>query len=561
MALRNVASRPYLLVGWLWFVGTLAPVLGLVQVGEQARADRYTYIPLIGLAIAVAWSVVDGVGTRRNAERGLVLAGAAAVLLLAVAARVQVHTWHDTIALFEHAAAVVEDNHFAHHRLGAAHFGAGRFEQAERHYREALRIESRQPSVRVELANLLATQGRLEEALVHYREAAELQPDDARAVAFLSDALVRVRRLSEARSWLERALALYARDEAAGVPWTGPSRARLLIGLGHVHVAEGRQAEGLRHFEEAVRLDPHDPDAAAELGVGWVRAGRYADARPYVEQALRVQPDSAPIQVALALVFAGLGQPEVAVRLNRRALELDPGMGDAANNLAWLLATSPNPRVRDPDEAIRLAERAVAASDSPDPGRLDTLAAALASRGRFDDAVRTVAEAARLAEERGQTGTAAALREHEQRFRKQQPYRESGAAPPAPPPRAESGLRGAIVLLLDTLRADRLLIYGAERSTSSAIARLAERGVVFDNAISGAPWTLPSVVGLLSGDPPARAFTNGRLQYSIVEAFRRAGFATAAFTEGGYLSQRFGLDLGLLGLRRNAVGGAVSGAR
>jgi arylsulfatase A-like enzyme/Flp pilus assembly protein TadD len=543
-ALRNADSRPYLLVGWLWFVGTLIPVLGLVQVGEQARADRYTYIPLIGLAIAVAWSALDGVGSRRHAERGLALAGAVGVLLLGMAARVQVHTWRDTITLFEHAAAVVEENHFAHHRLGAAHFGAGRFEQAERHYRESLRIEPRQPSVRVELANLLATQGRLEEALVYYREAAELQPNDARAVAFLGDALVRARRLSEARSWLERALALYARDEAAGVPWTGPSRARLLSGLGQVHAAQGRSDVGLRHFEEAVRLDPHDPDVAAQLGLARVRAGRYADARPYVEQALRVQPDSAPLHAALAMVFAGLGQPEVAVRLNRRALELEPGMADAANNLAWLLATSPNPRVREPDEAIRLAELAVGVSDPPDPGRLDTLAAALASAGRFDEAARTAAEAVRLAEERGQAGLAAALREHEQLFRARQPYREDGGQDGAPAPRPESGLRGAIVFLLDTLRADRLSIYGADASTSPAIARLAERGVVFDNAISGAPWTLPSVVGLLAGDPPARAFARGRLQYSIVEAFRRAGFATAAFTEGGYLSQRFGLDLG-----------------
>ncbi len=422
---RAAGDRPYLLVGWFWFLITLVPMLGLVQVGAQARADRYTYLPLIGLALAVAWGARDLLRSRPGGTRVLAVAAAVSVAGLALAAHAQVATWRDTFTLFERAVAVTDDNFFAHHRLGAAHYRVGRFEEAERHYRESLRLEPRQADTRVEFANLLSGRQRADEALAYYREAARLDPRNPRAVSFLADALVRAEHFDEARPWLERALASHDRDVAAGVAWTGPSAARLHTGLGQVSVAQGRIAEALRHHQQALLLEPGNRDARAQMGLALVRAGRFEEARPYLEESLRESPDVAPLHAALALVFAGTGHPDVAIRMNRRALELDPGFSDAANNLAWLLATSDDALLRDATEAVRLAEQAVAASgEAPDPGRLDTLAAALAASGRFDEAAQLADRAAELAESGGQAPMGAVLREHAALFRSGQPYRE-----------------------------------------------------------------------------------------------------------------------------------------
>jgi tetratricopeptide (TPR) repeat protein len=157
LALRAWPRRGYLAVGWLWFVGMLVPTIGLVQVGSQALADRYMYLPLVGLAIALAWGVSDWVGTRGRRGAALVAAAALLVALLAVATRAQLRHWRDSVALFEHALRVTPDNHVAHAHLGAAYAERGRLAETVRHWSEAVRIRPDYRTALNNLAWLLAT--------------------------------------------------------------------------------------------------------------------------------------------------------------------------------------------------------------------------------------------------------------------------------------------------------------------------------------------------------------------------------------------------------------------
>ncbi len=344
LALRWARTRPYLAVGWLWYLGTLVPVIGVVQIGLQAHADRYMYLPLVGLALALAWGVADGVSGRRRARSLCAVAGAAAIAGLALAAAQQLKTWRDAQALFEHAIAVTDDNFLAHKNLADALLQRGRAEQAELHYREALRIWPDWTDAQLGRANLLAAQGRIGEALAHYAEIARREPDDPRAAGHYGLALLRAGRFSEARDQLERALA------------------------GHAGVAE--------------------------------------------------------LHAGMALASSQLGDFERAVRHGREALRLDATLASAANNLAWILATSPDPRARDPEEAIRIMRRLLGGAQRASSAHLDTLAAAYAAAGRFPEAIETAARAEALAREARRWEEAEQIRARLARYRAGEPWIE-----------------------------------------------------------------------------------------------------------------------------------------
>ncbi|HKA14078.1 MAG TPA: tetratricopeptide repeat protein, partial [Myxococcota bacterium] len=210
-ALCASARRPYLAVGWLWFLGTLVPVLGLVPLGLHVRADRYAYLPQTGLAILAAWGGADlfaALGGARARRRELGAAGLAVVAGLAIVSWHQVRHWRSTYTLFEHALAVTSDNFVAHWRLGAAYGGEGHLREAVEHLSEAVRIEPRLAQSQFELAATLDEAGDADAAFPHYRRALELDPSHAEAGARWGVALVARGRFEEARPLLERALEL-----------------------------------------------------------------------------------------------------------------------------------------------------------------------------------------------------------------------------------------------------------------------------------------------------------------------------------------------------------------
>jgi len=350
VALRR--SRPYLLVGWLWYLGTLVPVIGLIQVGMQARADRYMYLPLIGLSIMVAWGTHDLV-RGRHSRRVLAAAAIASVAALASAAWVQTGTWKNTRTLFERNVALHPDSYEGHHSLATLHLRAGRLEEAESHYAAMYRI----------------------------------LPDGGRG-----------------------SLVLFH------------------IGMGRRLSRQGDTEAAIARFEQALHLDPDGFEALARLGRLLVSVGRHSEAIPHLERALGAAPESAPLHASLATAAEALGRNALAVDHYREVVRLTPNNSIAANNLAWLLATAPDPTDADAAEAVRFAESSVQATNHTDPSRLDTLAAAYAAAGRFDDAVETADRAAALARDGGNTDLEAEIRGHLAHYRTQQPYRLDSSA-------------------------------------------------------------------------------------------------------------------------------------
>lgn len=251
-AMRLANTRPYLAAGWFWFLGMLIPMIGFVQVGIQARADRYMYLPLIGLTLAVAFAAAQGLAHRRVGRAVFAVAAGVVVLALGAVGFVQVGYWRDTTALFERAIAVTENNAFAHSSLGAAYQDSKRFEDAELQLEKAVSLRPDWAVPRIRLADLLAEQQRWEEAVPHYQRGIEDQPGNAHLRINLGQILIRLQRYGEARVELERGEKQW--DQLDPV-----ERYSLHQGLARADWEEGYFGSAIRHYQSAVQLRPNHP--------------------------------------------------------------------------------------------------------------------------------------------------------------------------------------------------------------------------------------------------------------------------------------------------------------
>lgn len=241
-------KRPYVLVGWLWYLVTLFPMIGMMQSGTQALCDHHTYIPVIGVFIAIAW-VVPEVFARGSVAAHAAVSAAAVIIVaaLAVAAYVQVGYWRDDVTLFSRAIKAVSRNYYAEDALGVALDRLGRTDEAIRHYNEALRIRPEYFNAHYNLASLLTKQGKSDEALPHLQAAVRIEPRDSKARTDLGKLLIEKGRLPEAERQLRIAIRLQPTNHLAH------------NNLGAVFMRQGRVEEGIRHFERAVELDPGNP--------------------------------------------------------------------------------------------------------------------------------------------------------------------------------------------------------------------------------------------------------------------------------------------------------------
>jgi tetratricopeptide (TPR) repeat protein len=322
LAVRRV---PYVLVGWLWYLVTLVPVLGLVLVGDQARADRFTYIPLVGLFLVVAWGVPDLLARWRHRQIALA-AGAALVLAgCSVVARVQVDYWRDSLALWTRAAAVTADNQRAHASLGIELARAGRLDEAGVEFSEALRIVPGAADLHSFLGNVRERQGRFDEAALQYSTALRLKPDYEDARNKLAALLERLGRSTEA-------LQVYG-DGVRLKPDSAPARNSFGVAL----ATDGRLDEGIRELREAVRLDPGYARARVNLGVVLEKRGRAEEAIVEYRAAIRIEPDYALAHHNLGSVLATQGRLDEAIDESAIALQLDSREADWHYSLALLL--------------------------------------------------------------------------------------------------------------------------------------------------------------------------------------------------------------------------------
>lgn len=329
---------PFLLVGWLWFVVSLIPVIGLVQVGEQARADRYTYVPYVGLGLALAEGARQLVKHHVVAGRAFVATGAVFLLALAPAARQQVGTWRDSVTLFRRAVEVTRDNHVAERLLGTALLDAGDAAAAEPHLREAVRLRPRSAvalnALGVALTRL-SRPGDAEAALEAFRHAVAADPGDPDSRNNLGNAL-------EARGSVEDALAQY-REAIRLAP--GDATGHRNIGL--TLAGAGRHEEARREFEEAVRIDPGHAPTLGDLGNVLATQGRVDEALARYGEALRLDPTSRLVRHNLVRLLARSGRVEDAITTMRQGLDRDGDDHDGRLLLTQLyLATGQLPAAR-----------------------------------------------------------------------------------------------------------------------------------------------------------------------------------------------------------------------
>ncbi|MBI3620814.1 MAG: tetratricopeptide repeat protein [Nitrospirae bacterium] len=267
---------PYLAVGWFWYLGTLVPVIGLVQVGGQAMADRYTYLPFTGLFIIIAWGVSDLTAGWRHQKRVLALVAVGVLTVLVAAAWVQIGYWRTSVTLFEHALEVTGGNYVAHNGLANELARQGRLKEAEDQYLQALQIKPDFAEAHNNFGLLLAQQGKLEIAVAHYSKALWLEPNLARAHYNLGIVLAQQDKFYEAGAHYTQAIL------------SMPDFADAYNNLGIVLARQGKLDEAMSHFREALRLRPDLIPAHNNLGQVLAKQGKYDEANHHLLEALRL---------------------------------------------------------------------------------------------------------------------------------------------------------------------------------------------------------------------------------------------------------------------------------
>jgi Flp pilus assembly protein TadD len=278
---------PFMLLGWLWFVGTLVPVIGLVQVGEQAMADRYSYLPSIGLFILVVWGAYELTRQRRYPVMALSTAGSVALVACLILTRQQLGYWQDGETVFRHAIAVTENNYAAYNHLGTALYRKGQLDEAIRQFEESIRLNPHSAEAHYNLGTALEQKRELNQAISQYAEAIHLNPNYAEAYNNLGTALGQT----------------------------------------------GQHDQAMRQFEEAIRLKPDYVEAHNNLGNALLNQGRPDEAIVEFREAIRLNPDYARAHNNLGAALGQKGQLDEAIIEFQKAIGLDPEYAEARNNL------------------------------------------------------------------------------------------------------------------------------------------------------------------------------------------------------------------------------------
>jgi tetratricopeptide (TPR) repeat protein len=473
-------SRPYLLVGWLWYLVTLLPVLGIMQIhGGHAHADRYTYVPLIGIFVAAAWGLGDLVVSGILRQRAAVTFAVLVAIACAAVTWVQEGYWRDSQALWQHAVDVTASNAVANYNLGVALVRADKLGRAKEHFLKAVEIRASyheaynnlglivqkegkralacryfreaiacNPSfavAHINLAACLEQTGAGAEALEHYRRATELAPEYAAGYYHLGRSLVRQGRLQEALPEFSHAIALepdysaahhelavalsrLGRHEEAIGPYrqairTDANATSARIELGRIYLYLGRLDDAIESLRPAVECQPESAEAYSGMGMAYMLQRRTDPAVTCFEHSVQAKPSAAAC-MDLAHALQASSQVEAAREWYQRGLAMDPEWPRSANKTAWGLATDPDPERRHGIFAHYMATQVCEATQFHVAEFLDTLAAADAEIGHFDDAQHHARMALKLLEPTAQDHLASAIQSRLKQYGAHRSYRE-----------------------------------------------------------------------------------------------------------------------------------------
>ena len=331
--LMQFRRRRYLLVGWFWYLGTLVPVIGMVQVGAQAMADRYAYLPLIGVYIIVAWGAADLLQDKqyRRVVWGAVVGLVTAMLIFMT--QIQVGYWKSSITLFDHALLVTENNYQAHNNLGRALTNEKRYPEAVDHYLSAIRIKPGYMPPYLNLGLTLMEQGKLEEAMTCFSEALKVKPGDGEAFFALGNLYLKKGLWNEAI--VQYHLALKEK----------PYDSTLHNNLGLALTRKGEVDQAIQAYRMAIHLVPEHAGAHNNLAMLLMGKGKIDEAIAHFRQAIRYQPDylNAHFQLAKLLSREGLAD-EASYRL-RKARRINPDIEKLQMRTIPEVDTQPDDRV------------------------------------------------------------------------------------------------------------------------------------------------------------------------------------------------------------------------
>jgi tetratricopeptide (TPR) repeat protein len=318
IALRK--KKPWLLVGWAWFIVALSPVSGVVQVGAQATADRYMYLPLIGMAMAVAWAVHSMTKVRSVFTAGAICS----VALLSFLTWNQTQHWRDSISLMERALAVTEDNVDAHVNLGVALNQAGQREEALRHFEQALDISPNNVSAISNIGVALKDDENYDAALAQLQRALDLDPEKANTHNLIGMTLSEAGKPGEAIAPLERALEL------------DPDLVDARCNLGSAQLASGQVDAAVANYEAALAVAPRHETARSNLGAVRLMQGDMEGAAAHLRIAVEEAPEDAVVLVNYAVALHALGRTPEAVGLCEQAKAADPDYDKAQQFLDYI---------------------------------------------------------------------------------------------------------------------------------------------------------------------------------------------------------------------------------
>ena len=320
-----IRRRPYLAFGWFWFLGTLVPVIGLVQVGQQAMADRFTYLPAIGLFIAVIWGAAEWLGKIPAGKSMAVCASVVLLGALATATSLQVRHWQNSVTLFSHSAKVTANNSQANNFLGDALYAEKMAAEALACFQEAVRINPNYAEAHNNLGTVLMEQNRPDEALEHFAKAVALKPGHALSQHNFGLALLNREKTDDAIVHFQAALAVSpnaadthyflgnafrkkenlaeAKREYAAALALAPAYAEAHRNLGNIFYLENNFAGASAHFREVVRLKPGNVASLKMLADSLARAGKTDEAAQFYAEAIQLAPTDSELQEGLAKVL------------------------------------------------------------------------------------------------------------------------------------------------------------------------------------------------------------------------------------------------------------------
>jgi tetratricopeptide (TPR) repeat protein len=356
-------KRPWLFVGWLWYLGMLVPAIGVVQVGIQCMADRYTYLPLIGLFVMIIWTVgelLEKSSASSDESRGFLAAGVAGgagiILCACIASTIhQIGYWRDSETLFEHTAQVTRNNYLAYNNLGYYLSNRGKTQEAMENYRKALEINPQYEDAYNNMGYALAALKRYPEAIAHYRAALKFKPNHTEVHNNLGNALADLGQVDEAveeykivlkenpehadaHNNLGIALAMKGQFDQATAHFAAAIKykknyASAHSNLGNALAVQHKLPEAIREYQECLRLNPNDAQAHNNIGNALAELGNMNEAIQHYQRALELNKDNPEAHFNLGIALKRIGTTNEAINHFKEALRLKPDYVEAQKEL------------------------------------------------------------------------------------------------------------------------------------------------------------------------------------------------------------------------------------